>query len=93
MRKVVKKMSAWFYIFISYVVLQGLVSLLGLVLGDVNREEPKTFFLIRIVKFILFIVVSPLWILLSLATFGRAIFWITEYKRLTGIDLPNSDRY
>jgi hypothetical protein len=77
-------MNIWFYVFISYLILQGLVSLLGNV-ATLYAEEERPFFLIRIIKWVLYIVVSPIWHFLMLVSYMSLIKKVNEYEQFIQI--------
>ena len=77
-------MNIWFYIFISYLILQGLVSLVGAIAVNDYEYEPP-FFLIRIVKWVFYIIISPLWHLILLISYMALIKKVNEYERFVQI--------
>jgi len=77
-------MNIWFYIFIAYLILQGLVSLLGNTAVN-NDYENRPFFLIRIFKFVFYIVISPLWHFVMLLSYMTIVKKVIEYEKFVQI--------
>jgi hypothetical protein len=78
-------MNIWFYIFISYLILQGLISLLGSVAVNSNDYEQRPFFLIRVIRWVFYIIISPLWHFIMLISYMALIKKVAEYERFIQI--------
>jgi hypothetical protein len=65
----------------GYLFLQALASLLGSAVAY-RDETSDTFFLIRIVKQLLYIIISPMWHFIVLMTYMPLIKKFAEYEKL-----------
>lgn len=79
------EMNIWFYIFMAYLILQGLVSLLGSVVAQSRFNDDKPFFLFRIIRWVIYIVISPFIHFFILLTWTNLIIKVSEIDEFVQI--------
>lgn len=67
-------MNIWFYVFMSYLIFQGLISLIGAVWSKNSRTTKRGSFLKRFILFIFYMIISPFWHILVLLTYSELVF-------------------